>query len=350
MTIGGENDPPNAVNDLGLHVPEGAGATALAVLANDDDPDGDDLTITVRDQRRARHRDDHRRRHRPDLRPGQAGSTGPTRSPTRSSDGHGGTDHATVLVIVDPDTAAPVAVAPLQRLPGQTLGTSSAKVRISWSASDPGSGVTSYQLQVSVERRHVHDHQRSPKATTTSIDQTLTYGRTYRFRVRANDHEGNVAPTPTGRRSRPGATEETNSAVTYVGTWSTIKRDGGHRRGGALHRGAATGRPRSPTATRHRAGRDPHARQRPRPGLRRRRPGRDRQPAPLVDRLPPGRSSPALRDARAPTPSRSGPSATAASTSTPSWSCADRPKVAARSQAAPDDAPAILPRALTGRP
>ncbi len=45
MTIGGENDPPDAVNDLGLHVREGAGPTPLAVLTNDDDPDGNDLTI-----------------------------------------------------------------------------------------------------------------------------------------------------------------------------------------------------------------------------------------------------------------------------------------------------------------
>ena len=47
MTIGGENDPPIAVNDSGYHLAEGAAATALDVLANDDDLDGNSLTISA---------------------------------------------------------------------------------------------------------------------------------------------------------------------------------------------------------------------------------------------------------------------------------------------------------------
>ena len=222
MTIGGENDPPNAVNDLGLHVREGAGATALAVLANDDDPDDNDLTIVSVTSAA----------HGTVTITGNG--TGLAYRPAKwfhgtdmftytVDDGHGDTDHATVQVIVDKDVAGPVAVAPIQRLPGQTLGTTSARVRMSWSASDPGSGVTRYLLQVSVNGG-TFKTVKLPKATSTTIDQTLAYGRTYRFRVKAYDHEGNIGAYAYGPTFRLGRYEETNRAITYGGPWSTIKR------------------------------------------------------------------------------------------------------------------------------
>ena len=50
ITVAPVNDPPNAVNDLSFSVPRNAGATALAVLANDTAaPDsGETLTITAK--------------------------------------------------------------------------------------------------------------------------------------------------------------------------------------------------------------------------------------------------------------------------------------------------------------
>ena len=48
VTIAGENRAPNAVNDVGVSLPEGAAATAIDVLANDDDPDGDSFTIIAK--------------------------------------------------------------------------------------------------------------------------------------------------------------------------------------------------------------------------------------------------------------------------------------------------------------
>ncbi len=222
MTIGGENDPPDAVNDLGLHVPEGAGATALDVLANDDDPDGNDLTISSVTSAA----------HGTVTITGNG--TGIAYRPAKwfhgtdiftytVDDGHGATDHATVQVIVDKDLAGPLAVAPIQRFPGQTVGTSSARARISWAASDPGSGVTRYLLQVSVNGGS-YKTVALPKATTTSIDQTLSYGRTYRFRVRAYDHEGNGGAYAYGPTFRLGKYEESNRAITYTTGWGTIKR------------------------------------------------------------------------------------------------------------------------------
>ena len=240
MTIGGENDPPDAVNDLGLHVREGAGPTPLAVLANDDDPDGNDLTIKS-------------------VTPAAHGTVTITGNGTGLSyrpakwfhgtdmftytvdDGHGATDKATVQVIVDRDVAAPVAVAPLQRFPGQTVGTSSARARISWSATDPGSGVTRYTLQVSVNGGAFKTVSLS-RATTTSLDQTLAYGRTYRFRVRATDHEGNTGGYAYGPTFRLGKYEESHPAVAFSTGWGTVKRasalGGAARFTGGFHRSA----------------------------------------------------------------------------------------------------------------
>ncbi len=99
-------DPPNAVNDAGLTVPESAGATALAVGTNDTDADGDTLTITGTTNGA----------HGTVAITG--GGTGLTYDPVQLyygndvftytvSDGHGGTDSATVLVTVVKDTVKP---------------------------------------------------------------------------------------------------------------------------------------------------------------------------------------------------------------------------------------------------
>ena len=155
VLITGDNRLPNAVADVGFSVPEGAGATSLAVLDNDDDPDGDPLVIITRTS------------------PAHGvvtitgGGSGLTYDPASLfhgsdsfqytiSDGKGGSDTATVVVTVTKDSAAPIVVAPVQRLLGQTVGTSSIKVRLSWSASDVGSGIKSYPAPGERQWRHVH--------------------------------------------------------------------------------------------------------------------------------------------------------------------------------------------------
>ena len=121
VTITGVNDVPNAVNDGSMVVPEGAPATALAVLANDTDADGDILKITavtsgtlgvVR------------------ITGGGSGLTydpAPLKSGIDSftytiSDGRGGKDTAVVLVKVTPDTAPPAITGLTQTILAQTLG------------------------------------------------------------------------------------------------------------------------------------------------------------------------------------------------------------------------------------
>lgn len=103
------NDPPNAVDDSAT-VAEDSGTTAIAVLANDSDVDGDPLTITGVTQPAG------------GVTAIGAGATTITFTPNADanglmsftytiSDGQGGTDTATVSVTVTPVNDAPVAVA-----------------------------------------------------------------------------------------------------------------------------------------------------------------------------------------------------------------------------------------------
>ena len=194
VTITTGNRAPNAVNDS-LHVPQGAGPRSLTVLANDQDLDGNNLTIKAKTNGA----------HGTVVITG--GGTGLTYNPVNSyhgidtftytiSDGLV-SDTATVLVTVDKDRAAPVVVAPTERFPGQTVGRSTTRARLTWSAKDPGSGVKRYKLQVSVDGGGWKTIA-LPKATTKSIEPTLKTGHTYRFRVRAADGMGNVSAYATG--------------------------------------------------------------------------------------------------------------------------------------------------------
>ena len=213
------NDAPNAVNDAGVTVPEGAGPTAVAVLANDVDPDGDTMTITVKTNGT----------HGAVAITG--GGTGLTYDPVSHyhgtdvftytvNDGHGKTDTATVLVTIPKDTTKPVVIAPAQRFPGQTVATTTTKVRLSWSGSDPGSGIVKYQLQASVNGG-TFANVTLASATSTTIDRTLTTGATYRFRVRATDFEGNTSGYQYGPTFRVVRFQEASSTLAYTGTWST---------------------------------------------------------------------------------------------------------------------------------
>ena len=219
--INGANRPPNAVPDVGMSVREGAGPTILDVLANDDDPDGDTFRIvsatngahgTVRVA---------------------AGGAWLTYDPASLfhgtdtftytiHDSTTGSDTATVVVTVVRDHAAPIVVAPYERFMGQTVGTSTIKSRIAWSASDTGSGIKSYQLQVSVNG-HTFATVALAHATSTYADRVLSGSSTYRFRVRATDREGNVSAWRYGPTFRAGQYQESTSLAAFTGSWSTHK-------------------------------------------------------------------------------------------------------------------------------
>jgi hypothetical protein len=218
VTITPVNDIPNAVNDAGLTVWQSAGPTALAVGTNDSDVDGDTLSITFAG---------------PATHGAVAitgGGTGLTFDPVQLyagtdtftytvSDGHGGTDTATVLLTVVNDSSVPTVTSPVESFYGQTVATSTVNANLRWSGSDTGSGIATYQLQVSVDSgAYTAIALASP--TTTSINRSLTSGRTYRYRVRAIDGQGNASAYAYGSPLTPVRYENTSSSVTYVGSWT----------------------------------------------------------------------------------------------------------------------------------
>ena len=221
VTITPVNDVPNAVNDIGFTVPESAGATALAVKANDTDIDGDTLTITG-------------------VSNGAHGvvaitgsGTGLTYDPAQLftgtdvftytvSDGHGGSDTATVLVNVGKDTTAPTVTAPVESFYSQTVGSSTMRVHLAWSGSDLGTGIAKYQLQVSINGGAYATITLGSAASTT-VNRTLSDGTSYRYRVRATDRQGNVSAFAYGPTFKPARFQNSSSVVSYAGSWTTSR-------------------------------------------------------------------------------------------------------------------------------
>lgn len=237
VTITADNHAPNAVNDA-RSVPQGAGPTPLTVLANDQDADDNNLTISSRTNGA----------HGTVVITGSG--TGLTYNPVNSyhgidtftytiSDGLA-SDTATVRVTVVPDTAPPIVIAPAERIPAHAAGTSTTNAKLTWSATDPGSGVKRYKLQVSVDGG-TWKTIALPKATSTSVTRSLKTGHTYRFRVRAMDGEGNVSAYTKGLLLKPVRYSEASPTVTYTGAWAktrTTKALGG----ATLHATASTKR------------------------------------------------------------------------------------------------------------
>ena len=220
VTITSGNHPPNAVNDA-RDIPQGAGATPLTILANDQDADGNTLTITAKTNGAHGAVAHHRRRYRAHLRPGPGLSRHRhvhVHDQRRSGLGYG---HGAGVTVVR-DAAAPIVIAPAERFPGHTVGSSTTKARLAWSASDQGSGIKRYKLQVSVDGG-AWKTIALPKATSRTIVRSLTTGHTYQFRMRAMDGEGNVSAYVKGPLLKPTRFSEASTRVTYTGAWAKTK-------------------------------------------------------------------------------------------------------------------------------
>jgi hypothetical protein len=103
-----------------------------------------------------------------------------------------------------------------------TIGASTVKVRISWPAtSDPGSGIEKYQLQ-----RRVNHGSWTTVATASSLSrlvaESMTLWRTYEYRVRAKDREGNVGPWSYSTSFQPIRYQETDPRLTFSRSWKRI--------------------------------------------------------------------------------------------------------------------------------
>jgi hypothetical protein len=219
VTITDTNTDPLAVDDV-ASVPGGGTPTLIDVVANDTDPDGDALSITGATD-------------------GSAGGSvvvvgggdavtylppstaflGTDSFTYTVSDAHGGTAEATATVTVVDDTLKPVVSVPLATIVSpSTLGATSGKARISWSASDVGTGLKSIQLQESYKGGPFKTVAlASPRAA--SVVRTVLFGKAYRYRVRATDVVGNVSAyvvSPTFVASR---SQESSAQIVYAGPW-----------------------------------------------------------------------------------------------------------------------------------
>jgi hypothetical protein len=120
------------------------------------------------------------------------------------------------------DKTAPTVAAP-QSQPDfiTTMGTTTAPIRTTWSATDPDSAVASYKVDLQTNGGDWHTLSLATP-TTTSIYQSLTLGSTYRYAVQAADPSGNISAWVYGPTFKPSATDQTSSAVKVVsGSWST---------------------------------------------------------------------------------------------------------------------------------
>jgi hypothetical protein len=117
----------------------------------------------------------------------------------------------------DPSTTTP---RPTLRKGIQVGGGASAPLpmTLSWTGSDSGSGVASYDVRQSQDGGAWELI--ASKTTATELLTTVTPGHTYRFMVRARDRAGNVGSWSGGWGWYPQLVQETHGDLTYTGTWS----------------------------------------------------------------------------------------------------------------------------------
>jgi hypothetical protein len=195
VTINAVNDPPNAAND-GVPTPATVYLKglpkAIPVLANDTSaPDGAE-TLKIVAVTQGGH--------------GAVaitgGGTGLTYQATGTatgidvftytiSDGHGGTDKASVQVNVVKDTSAPKATITGIAKSSVAGKPSSIRLTVTWTLSDTGTGVRSQQLQRRTGTGSWVNVTLS-SASTRKAAFILPRHHTYSFRVRATDRAGNV--------------------------------------------------------------------------------------------------------------------------------------------------------------
>ncbi len=126
------------------------------------------------------------------------------------------------------DTTSPTAKAPVESLvDNSTLGTTNVPVKLTWSATDntDGSGIASYQLQQSTNGGAYSDVS-LPSSTATSHTPNLAPGSTYQFRVAAKDGAGNVSAWAEGSSFKVNASQESDTAITYSGSWTNYSYTG----------------------------------------------------------------------------------------------------------------------------
>ncbi len=100
-------------------------------------------------------------------------------------------------------------------------GTSTAQrllVTVSWTGTDTGSGIASYDVARSYDGGAYATI--ASATTATSINWTMTPGHNYRFQVRARDKAGNLSAWVTTSTWYPVLTQDSSASLVYAGAWT----------------------------------------------------------------------------------------------------------------------------------
>jgi len=132
--------------------------------------------------------------------------------------GTAGGQTRTTKVALAVTNSAPTVSPPVSVLSTGRMGTSTVKVRTTWSACDPD-GVARYKLQRQINGGTWTTISLS-SSTAKAIKQRLPKNATVRYRVRAWDYAGNRSKYAYGTRFIPRIVNDRSSALAWVGTWS----------------------------------------------------------------------------------------------------------------------------------
>jgi GH25 family lysozyme M1 (1,4-beta-N-acetylmuramidase) len=147
-----------------------------------------------------------------------------------------GLTRRTAATLAVTDGLPPTVTAPVSRLFYRaTIGSTTTPVRMTWSAADP-SGIASYTLEQSLNGGG-WTVPALPTPTSTSLAQSLTFGATYRYVVKARDGAGNTSGWTYGPTFRALLAQQTSAG--YGGTWTTASL--GSASGGSVKYSSAKG-------------------------------------------------------------------------------------------------------------
>jgi hypothetical protein len=210
----------------------------VPVLDNDDDVDGDTLTVSgvgIADHGTT------------DVTGGvvtytpEAGYTGLDGFDYTVSDGAGGHATASVAVDVSPDAVPPVVTQLRAAIAAGAIGTSAVPGRLSWQGADAVTGIAGFELQRRSGGHWVNVELASPVAT--SVELPLAVGSATRFRIRATDGAGNRSPFTEWAPIAVRRAQEGSGAIDWTGTWHAAddaRYSGGHLRHASAHSRRAT--------------------------------------------------------------------------------------------------------------
>lgn len=144
------------------------------------------------------------------------------------------------------DGSAPIVTTPVAGFQvGGHLGSSTAPVRVRWTAVDAGSNVKLNRLQ---QQANAGAWRTVASPLVTAGTRSLTVGGTvYRFRVRATDYAGHTSADRAGPTFRVVRTQQASSSIHYAGSWSTSSNP--LASGGSYRRATAAGATASYTFT-----------------------------------------------------------------------------------------------------